>query len=99
VAANPFFSGRIPQQLLDKIEQHIAETGSSKTSILIRALGTYLEFPILPSGPGDYTAAEIRRLIVKQAHLEAELAGLRQFCIEQGYSPVNTEDKYTIKGG
>lgn len=44
--ANPFFSGRIPQSLYDKIEQYISESGKSKTELLINALSNYLDFPI-----------------------------------------------------
>lgn len=43
---NPFFSARIPPDLFEKIEQHIAETGESKTQILIQALATYVNHPI-----------------------------------------------------
>jgi hypothetical protein len=44
--ANPFFSGRIPQSLYDKVEQYINESGKSKTDLLINALSSYLDFPV-----------------------------------------------------
>jgi hypothetical protein len=44
--ANPFFSGRIPQSLHDKVEQYISESGKSKTELLINALSSYLDFPV-----------------------------------------------------
>lgn len=44
--ANPFFSGRIPQDLYDRIDQYIAETGESKTDVLVKALGAYLNHPV-----------------------------------------------------
>lgn len=44
--ANPFFSGRIPQSLYDKVEQYISESGKSKTELLINALSNYLDFPV-----------------------------------------------------
>lgn len=44
--ASPFFSGRIPQELYDRIEQHINDSGESKTQILINALSQYLGFEI-----------------------------------------------------
>lgn len=44
--ANPFFSGRIPQSLYDKVEQYISESGKSKTELLISALSNYLDFPV-----------------------------------------------------
>lgn len=40
--ASPFFSGRIPQELYDRVEQHINESGEGKTQILINALSQYL---------------------------------------------------------
>jgi len=40
--ANPFFSGRIPQELYDRVDQRIKESGESKTQILINALSQYL---------------------------------------------------------
>lgn len=36
--ANPFFSGRIPQVLLDKIKSHLQTTGETQTELLIRLL-------------------------------------------------------------
>lgn len=44
--ANPFFSGRIPQNLHDRVEQYINESGKSKTELLINALSKYLDFPV-----------------------------------------------------
>jgi hypothetical protein len=44
--ANPFFSGRIPQDLFQTIEQHIAKTGESKTQVLVKALAAYVNHPI-----------------------------------------------------
>jgi hypothetical protein len=44
--ANPFFSGRIPQNLHDRVEQYISESGKSKTELLINALSNYLDFPV-----------------------------------------------------
>lgn len=40
--ASPFFSGRIPQELYERVEQHIKESGEGKTQILINALSQYL---------------------------------------------------------
>jgi hypothetical protein len=44
--ANPFFSGRIPQSLYDRVEQYISESGKNKTELLISALSNYLDFPV-----------------------------------------------------
>jgi hypothetical protein len=43
---SPFFSGRIPVDLNNRINQHVAETGESKTQILINALAAYLNYPV-----------------------------------------------------
>jgi hypothetical protein len=53
--ANPFFSGRIPQELLDRVEKHVQDTGESKTNILVQALAAYLEFPIQLSNSNNST--------------------------------------------
>lgn len=45
MAAKPFFSGRIPQDLFDAIEQHLEKTGESKTDVLVKALSAYVEHP------------------------------------------------------
>lgn len=44
--ASPFFSGRIPQELYDRVDQHVKESGESKTQILINALSQYLGIEI-----------------------------------------------------
>ena len=44
--ASPFFSGRIPQELYDRVDQHVKESGEGKTQILINALSQYLGFEI-----------------------------------------------------
>jgi hypothetical protein len=41
---NPFFSGRIPQDLYDRIEDHIKVSGESKTRLLVAALSKYVNF-------------------------------------------------------
>lgn len=40
--ANPFFSGRIPQELHQRIEEYIKSTGKTKTQLLVEALSTYV---------------------------------------------------------
>jgi hypothetical protein len=46
MASNPFFSGRIPQELHEKADEYCKQTGKRKTELLIEALSTYLNFPI-----------------------------------------------------
>jgi hypothetical protein len=50
MASNRFFSGRIPNELYEQAEKHCEETGNSKTEVLIKALSTYLNFPIAIPG-------------------------------------------------
>ena len=44
--SNPFYSGRIPPELLDAIEKHRELTGESKTDLLIKALSQYVGFQL-----------------------------------------------------
>lgn len=72
---NPFFSGRIPQDLLNKIEQHITETGESRTQILIRALAAYVNHPI------EIRESSVSRSVSLEmfAKLEERVASLERF--------------------
>jgi hypothetical protein len=49
--SNPFFSGRIPPELLDAIEKHRQLTGESKTDLLIKALSQYVNFQLEEEEP------------------------------------------------
>ena len=49
--SNPFFSGRIPPELLDAIEKHREITGESKTDLLIKALSQYVGFQLEEKEP------------------------------------------------
>lgn len=44
--ANPFFSGRIPKALFDRIEDHLKSTGETKTQLLVNALSAYVGMPL-----------------------------------------------------
>lgn len=46
MSGNPFYSGRIPPELLKHIENHRQKSGESKTEILIRALSAYTGFAL-----------------------------------------------------
>ncbi|PHV60997.1 hypothetical protein [Cyanobacterium aponinum] len=46
MSGNPFFSGRIPKELDEHIENFRRESGESKTEILIRALSAYTGFSL-----------------------------------------------------
>ena len=51
MTTNPFFSGRIPQGLYDRIEEYRKETDESKTDVLIRALAKYVEYELEEDKP------------------------------------------------
>jgi hypothetical protein len=69
MTANPFFSGRIPQELFDQAVDHSKTTGQSKTEILVRALSQYLDMPV-PAGIQSNAALEARITLIEQ-RLEA----------------------------
>ena len=72
--ASPFFSGRIPQELYDRIDQHIKESGEGKTQILINALSQYLGVEIsTPKSSGvntDLFLSELESLKERVSLLE-----------------------------
>jgi hypothetical protein len=74
--ANTFFSGRIPPDLYDKIEQHCNEFGESKTKVLIDALTTYLNFPISVkhSTPNNQISKELFSALEERVKTLEELA-------------------------
>ena len=41
--ANPFFSGRIPPGLADKIDAHLSNTGETRSELLVRLLRTEVD--------------------------------------------------------
>lgn len=82
MAPSPFFSGRIPQNLHDAIEKRIAETGESKTNILVNALAAYLEHQIEPikttSNSVEERLAQLEQRLEVIDELSKEVASLRQ---------------------
>ena len=51
MGGNPFFSGRIPQNLYNGIENYRKETGESKTEILVKALAQYIGYKLEEKEP------------------------------------------------
>lgn len=51
MATNTFFSGQLPPALYERIEQHVAETGESKTQVIVNALSNYLNHPVIQITP------------------------------------------------
>jgi len=69
--ANPFFSGRISQELYDRVDQHIKESGEGKTQILINALSQYLGIEISTSKSStDLFLSELESLKERVSLLE-----------------------------
>jgi hypothetical protein len=74
--ASPFFSGRIPQDLYDRIEQHTKETGENKTQVLINALSTYLSYEVPKLGKSNI--ADIELIKDRISLLELSMVELRE---------------------
>ena len=51
MATNPFFSGRIPKSLNDRIEEYRKYTNESKSEVLIRALAKYVKYQLEEKAP------------------------------------------------
>lgn len=83
MAARPFFSGRIPQELYDKVEDHLKQTGVSKTDVLIVALSAFLDFPvqITPSNPLEERVAKLEERLAEMDDLLREIPELKKSII------------------
>lgn len=90
MAANLFFSGRIPPELRDRLEQHIAETGESKTQVLINALAAYLN-PISKSNSTSVNNTLNNLVADKIRTLEARLTALELLFTETQPSAANDQ--------
>lgn len=75
--SNPFFSGRIPKNLNQRVEEHVAQTGKSKTEILISALAAYLDFPV--EIPGSALRPEVTKEMF--VSLEEQIAILHEMFV------------------
>ena len=93
--ASPFFSGRIPQELYDRVDQHVKESGEGKTQILINALSQYLGVEIsTPKSSGVNTnlfLSELENLKDRVSLLERSQP--KQLSL---LSPDNTNDNKLI---
>ena len=88
MAATPFFSSRIPPELHARLDQHIAETGESKTQVLINALEVYLN-QISNSNLTLINNTSPNLLNEKIKSLEDRLATLELSFMTQNYSAAN----------
>lgn len=98
--AKPFFSGRIPQELDDRIKERIQETGETKSQILINALSQYLEKePVIPRSEINAKLAQldidIRELRSVVRKIGLELMQLKQSGtgISMGQNSVKEENQ------
>jgi hypothetical protein len=91
--ANPFFSGRIPQSLYDKVEQYISESGKSKTELLISALSSYLDFPVEAKETNNSSNEELW-IAVKE--LQKRLEALEQGSIKENVITSDNDDNIEI---
>jgi hypothetical protein len=85
---NPFFSARIPQDLFEKIEQLITETGESKTQILIKALAAYVNHPVEMQVSSASRSVSLEMF----AALEERVASLEQFFQTPKELVINTDN-------
>ena len=87
MASNPFLSGRIPQELLNRVEKHIQDTGESKTNILIQALAAYLNFPIQLSNSSSSTLEkrlnDLEQQVEKLLSLDKDISKIKQIIKDQ----------------
>ncbi len=86
---NPFFSGRIPQNLHDRVEQYISESGKSKTELLINALSSYLDFPVEAKETNNSSNEELW-ITVKE--LQKRLEKLEQGSIKENVIIADNND-------
>lgn len=61
MGGNPFLSGRIPQDLYEKVNDYCGSSGMSRTELMIAALRTYLDYPETTQ-TGGVDAAEFEKL-------------------------------------
>lgn len=91
MSVSPFFSGRIPQDLFDHIDQRIKETGESKTEVLIHALAAYTGFDLLDVKEGQQSL-----LMQKVESLSLEIKAMKEQ-IEDIKSLQNQQKQASIK--
>lgn len=87
--ASPFFSGRIPKDLLERVEKHCAETGESKTDVLVYALAAYLDHPVAPRN--NSTVEVSKDMFVALEERVATLENLLKQKINNVINPDNTQ--------
>ena len=93
MAGKPFLSGRIPQDLHERIKAHVEETGIPKTELMVAALRQYLNCP----EPPKIEHQEITRLesLITEIAQKVQTLEAKLVAIENKERPVNIEKKRT----
>lgn len=81
MTTNPFFSGRIPQDLYDHIEEYREQTAESKTEILIRALAQYVDYPLEGNTPPPIKQT-FEEIFSRLAIIESKIANYHQLSVD-----------------
>jgi hypothetical protein len=85
MSSNPIFGARIPTDLRERLEQHMTESGQSKSDLLIEALGRYLDVldgKLVPVGD----QLEVSPIEPRLAAMEERMAILEEMVLEEsGY--------------
>ena len=81
MTTNPFFSGRIPQGLYDRIEEYREQTAESKTEILIRALAQYVDYPLEGDAPPPIKQT-FEEIFSRLAIIESKIADYHQLSVD-----------------
>lgn len=93
MAGNPFFSGRIPQDLHERIQQYCSETGETKTQILINALAAYLNHPVKESLSNSVVSRE------EFADLQERVLALEKSIQASNQAVITTDNSDTSDAG
>ena len=98
MTTNPFFSGRIPQGLYNRIEDYRKETNQSKTDVLIRALAKYVEYELEKNKPNVPLIKKTFDEIFQRLDLiEKEMSTLANKEKKQNTERLTTSDNKAIK--
>ncbi|MDJ0903402.1 MAG: hypothetical protein QNJ55_31840 [Xenococcus sp. MO_188.B8] len=92
MAANPFFSGRIPQALYDRIEEYREQTAETKSEILVRALAQYVDYPLGEEEAPPPIKQTLEEIFSRLATIESKIADYHQLSVDnkEQLSPDNT---------
>lgn len=81
--SSPIFGARIPDDLRSRLEDHMTETGRSKSELLIEALGKYLDGLDGAVNVAGASPVVDRRL----AEMEERLGAIEEMLLEEYVEP------------